>query len=291
MKVFSHSFWAMNTRFVIVIPGLDQHTGSELSKGAELITEEWEQRLSRFRSNSELSQLNEKAYEMEFDVSPEMAEVLSTCTHYYHETGGLFDPAFSTVYDQIRANAAFNKEQLDKLQQNCGWRHVDWDEKKQKIRYQKSDVKLDFGGIGKGIALREVVAYLKEHDINSAFLSFGESSIAGIGSHPHGDYWPVSNSNVEGNTIEDQVFQLKDEFLSVSGLQTGADDLKAHIYHPHKGHMVNETGEVMVKAHCPIETEVLSTVGYLATDSEKEWLKSRFPKASWHFNRTAGTVK
>ena len=49
-----------------------------------------------------------------------------------------------------------------------------------------------------------------ELQIVNAFLSFGESSIAGMGKHPHGEGWLVGSS--EG-------FLLSDAFISVSGLQ------------------------------------------------------------------------
>jgi thiamine biosynthesis lipoprotein len=285
MEVYSHSFWAMNTRFVMIIPGIDEHTGHELAKGAEFITEVCEQRLSRFREGSELSRLNKLAFENQLSVSPEMAQVIDACHHYYLQTKGLFDPAYSPVYDLLNTANQRNSEAHLKLHQQCGWKQILWNNTTSKVKFLTPEVKLDFGGIGKGFAIKEVAGYLKKNDIKNAFLSFGESAIAGIGSHPYGDYWPVANSSLLKDEKENHVFQLKDEFLSVSGLhQKDSDMAKAHIYHPIKAMMLDKTGEIMVKSHCPVEAEVLSTAGYIANDSQREILKASFPDSRWHYN-------
>ena len=259
MIVFSHSFLAMFTRFAMVIPGMESRQGDKLAVEAERIVENWEACLSNYRSGAELQFLNALAHERELKISEPMARVLDICTHYNRLTRGLFDPAVNDSGSR--------------------WTDVCHDSKKQSIRFANSDVKIDLGGIGKGIALEDVVLFLKSEGVTDAFLSFGESSLAGVGKHPHGDGWLVGSE--EG-------FLLRDEFLSVSGLQDsgkgGKESSGAHIFHPIKGELINSTRKVMVKCDSPVEAEVLSTCGYMADAEELEKLKHIFPAAEWRID-------
>ena len=256
MTVYSHSFLAMNTRLAMVIPGMTNEKGDELSVECRHIVENWEQCLSPFRSGAELQIINALASEREQLVSEPMSRVLDICDYYNRKTGGLFDPAVNRT--------------------RSGWSGVTRDHERNTLRFTSPGLKLDMGGIGKGIALEDVVAFLRSVDVNDAFLSFGESSLAGMGKHPHGEGWLVG---------KEEGFLLKDEFLSVSGLQDvripGEDRSHAHIYHPLKRELISVNKRVMVKCDSPVEAEVLSTCAYMADEQEFLLLKETFSNAGW----------
>lgn len=258
MMVYSHSFFAMNSRFSMVVPGLKNERGDELAGELKGIVENWEACLSSFRRGAELQLINALAYGQELKVSESMSRVLDVCDRYNRLTGGLFDPAVNC-----------NKSR---------WEEVIRDQIENTIVFSSPEVKLDMGGIGKGFALEEVVAYLKSEGVNDAFLSFGESSIAGMGKHPHGEGWLIGESGH---------FMLRDEFVSVSGLQDthapGEDRSGAHIFHPLKGELVSTKKTVMVKCDSPLEAEVLSSCAYMADEKEFKDLKLSFPAAEWLF--------
>lgn len=249
----------MHTRFAMVIPGMESGRGDELAGKSHRIVEDWEARLSNFRSGAELYLINALAHERELRLSDPMLRVLLICSHYNDLTQGLFDPAAT--------------------KSGSRWGDVTLDPEKQIIRYANSEVNIDLGGIGKGIALEDVVLFLRTEGVKDAFLSFGESSIAGMGKHPHGEGWLVGS---------EKGFLLRDEFLSVSGLQDlhipGEDSGGAHIYHPFRGELVESTRRVMVKCDSPVEAEVLSTCGYMADDEEFRKLKRSFPSAEWRMD-------
>lgn len=256
MSVFSHGFFAMNSRFAMVIPGIKSDLGDQLAKGAEKIVEHWEQCLSSYRPGAELQVINAHAAERKLVVSERLNGVLDICDHYQKKSKGLFDPAVN--------------------QNKSAWKEVSRDYEKATIHFSHPGVKLDMGGIGKGFALEEVVLYLRQEEVKDAFLSFGESSLAGMGNHPHGDGWLIGNP---------EAFLLKDDFLSVSGLQAkgnaGDDDPIAHIYHPLRGELVGTKRRVMVQCKSAVEAEVLSTCAYMASNAEFEDLQGQFPEAVW----------
>ena len=275
MQVYSHSFWGMNTRFVVVIPSMDQDNGQKISQKIEVIVDAWEKRLSRFLPDNELDAINKSAYNQSISVTNQMGDVLNYCDKYFGLTGGLFDPTYSSVYDALKSKLI--DFEIEPLQQSCGWNFVEWEKSASKVRFHSPDVKLDFGGIGKGVALKEVVAFLKTEGVNSAFLSFGESSVAGIGSHPFGEGWPVSIAQSEENFNQDKVLLLCDEFLSVSGMQKMENGSIPHIYNPIKKCLVGKDETVMVKSSCPVEAEALSTSIYMTENSDRENLVRAFP--------------
>ena len=264
MVVYSHGFFAMNTRFAMVIPGMTKNRGDELAQGAAQIVKKWEQCLSRFISGAELQVINALGSERELRVSDEMNRVLDICDHYNHLTNGLFDPAVN--------------------QNRSAWKDVIRDRNKGSVFLAGPHVILDMGGIGKGIALEDVVLYFRQKGVSDAFISFGESSIAGMGKHPHGDGWLVGTP--EG-------FLLHDAFMSVSGLQNlrkdEGDNSGAHIYHPLKGKLINLKRRVMVKCASPVEAEVLSTCAYMADEFEFDLLKKQFPEAEWKIRSHSDT--
>ena len=281
MKVYSHSFWAMNTRFVMVIPDMSQGDGDELSKSIQNIVEKWENRLSRFREGAELRRINAMAYEGTISVSRNMATVIEACDQFHRLTAGLFDPAVASIYDVMKSPENISERDLEIQKTAGGWKYVEWDNTYRTIHFSSSKIILDMGGIGKGVALKEVVALLTSKSVRSAFLSFGESSIAGIGKHPYGGGWPVGVPNYHGSDTQESTCLLRDEFVSISGLQNSQGNTEngatAHIYHPIKGRLVNNPCNVMVKCQCPVQAEVLSTSMYMADEMEMQKLTKTFP--------------
>lgn len=257
MIVYSHSFFAMNTRFAMVIPGQENETGEKLARGVEEIVENWEHCLSAYRSGAELQVINSLASEHAVVLSEPMIRVMDICENYTKMTGGLFDPAVN--------------------QNTSRWRDVILNLDKGTIFFKRPGVKLDMGGVGKGIALEDVVSYLKSEGVSDAFISFGESSLAGMGKHPHGDGWLVG---------AEEGFLLRDAYVSVSGLQdlnpSGEEEKRAHIYHPLKQELIRTRKRVVVMSDSAVEAEVLSTCAFMADESEFEQLKSQFPSAEWH---------
>ncbi len=284
MQVYSHSFFAMNTRFVLVIPELEKSKGDELSHGIESVVNELENCFSRFIVESELSRINTVAFNYKIGVSERMTSILNACSYYHELTNGLFDPALSPLYDCTNKGVSLHKD-IEKSRANCGWSQVRWNPIEKTIQFANKNAKLDFGGLGKGMALKEVVNHLKLNQVDNAFLSFGESSIAGMGKHPFGKGWPIGFQEVDGASFCTPEFMLTDEFISVSGLHSvnGFDKYtkEGHIYHPGKNKMIETNKKVMVKCQCPVEAEVLSTAGYLASELELAQLKERFLKAEW----------
>jgi thiamine biosynthesis lipoprotein len=284
MKVYSNAFFAMNTRFVYVLPNISDEQGKSINASIEAIVNKWEMRLSRFNPDADLFQLNQLA-RVDWVKTPDfLSEILQLCDDYHGKTEGLFDPTYASVYDVLKKD---KHQDMTAIQSQCGWDQLEWNKTNKTIRFNSEYLQLDFGSIGKGIALKEVVQFLKSKAITCAFLSFGESSLAAIGSHPFGIGWPIAISE----SFTDSNLSLMDDCISISGMQDNGGSLQSHIYHPLKSKMVTRNEVVAIQGTCPIQTEIISTTIYMADQQERERLIKNFPEVNAFWERQQNQIQ
>lgn len=75
---------------------------------------------------------------------------------------------------------------------------------------------LDFGGLGKGLALDRAGAVLRDAGVVSALLSAGESSILALGEHPLGGRWPFASPHPLDPDATLLAVELLDQSLAIS---------------------------------------------------------------------------
>ncbi|AQQ08921.1 Thiamine biosynthesis lipoprotein ApbE precursor [Sedimentisphaera cyanobacteriorum] len=137
----------------------------------------------------------------------------------------------------------------------------------------------DLGGLGKGFALEEVKKILLDYSLSRAFISFGESSIYALGTHPHGDCWEIAVCNPFRENESLGSFKLLNSSLSVSGFSFSKNaGCSYHLVDPNTGRLAKNNMLVCVLSESCIESEVLSTAVYA---SSAEWLPEKrvFPSA------------
>jgi thiamine biosynthesis lipoprotein len=158
--------------------------------------ERWEQALSRFRPDSELSYLNAHAGRS-VRVSRLLFEVTATALGAAEATGGLYDP---TVLRALEAAGYDQSFELVPLSQDMpgaapralisGWRCVRLDRHRQAIELAPG-VGLDFGGIAKGMAVDAALAALAAAAIDCALVTAG-GDLRVRGLPPGLDAWPIA---------------------------------------------------------------------------------------------------
>jgi thiamine biosynthesis lipoprotein len=124
-------------------------------------------------------------------------------------------------------------------------------------------VSIETGGIGKGYAVDAMRDYLKSQGVRHAFINFGRSSIAAIGTPPEASGWPVelalTESSSEGSLV------LRDETLSVSrarGTPFVVNGVAyAHIFDPRSGMPVKASRGAAIRG--PSATDGEAFVKYL----------------------------
>jgi thiamine biosynthesis lipoprotein len=257
--VFHHIFPAMHTRFSMVLPGVDRLTGEWLAAEVETIVQSQERLLSRFDPRSPLSELNRRAALEPVRPPAPLWDVLQICREHWRRTGGAFDIAQTArtelQRDAVARGADPSPEELRAAGERCGFGQVQFDDDAGTVRFAAPGLCLDLGAIGKGLALEAVGAALRRQGVTSGFLSFGESSIAVIGSHPSGPHWPVGVADLYRAGHSWHRFELRDAALSTSGNR--ASD--GHIVDPRNGQPVTGRRTLSVACASAAHAEVLST--------------------------------
>jgi len=227
----------MNTRFCMVLPAVNVREGMVLARHTQALLREQELMMSRFIPEGDLATLNRTATHGPAPVSDRLWQVLDTCRRHQRLTGGAFD---------IAQGARRHGHGMDLLH---------FDAAARTLHFTEPGIELDLGGIGKGIAVDLVRQYLIEQGVEQALLSFGESSVAVIGAHPAGDYWPIGVEHLHERGRSLHRFELRDAAMSTSGNRDG----QAHIVIPASGKLVEGCTTISVTSPGAADAEALST--------------------------------
>ena len=274
MEALYRHISSMGTRLDMVFPGIKAELCDELMTQVESELHRLDSLLSIHRFDSELSQLNNTGFPGSIEISKELYDILSQVKQLWDSTGGYFDVTMKPVSDFLKS-----KEGQEEIIDQHTRRLAGMDKllmEKGGVRFRRRGVMLDLGGYGKGYAVKRIIMILQSAGIDCALISFGESLIYGLGSHPYGETWRVS---VPGDKPKQSIeFDLKDEALSTSGNSLNSQKKFAnsgHIVNPITFQMTTMDGLVSVKAKDPVLAEVYSTALFSAgPDLSKKIIES-----------------
>jgi thiamine biosynthesis lipoprotein len=273
MQAQHRQLTSMGTRLDMVFPGMEADACDAVTHDIKAELERIEDMLSIYRSDSEISLLNRHASAGCMTVSPELRDILNQVKDFHRDTGGYFDITLKPVGDFWKDNQGKDQSLALNIREKVGMERLLIE--KEGVRFSNKGVFLDLGGYGKGYAIKKILPIMEMTNISCALLSFGESLIYGLGSHPYGDCWKVSIPN--GDREQSLVFELKDEALSTSGNSLNNQKKFAdsgHIVNPVTFGMAIMDGLVSVKAKDPVRAEVFSTALFSSgPEGSKEILK------------------
>lgn len=233
---------AMNTMLEIVLVGLGEAQSRTLTETIGEKVSQLENKFSRHLPDSPIWAINTTG---RAQVDDETYMVLELCEAMRQATDGYFDISALSMSGATKPYNTFPQER--------------------RIESAREGIVLDLGAFAKGYALEVIKNELGQHNVESALLNFGDSSMAGIGSHPFGEGWTVNVGATEIN--------LRDSSLSVSGLRR---DGQAHIVDPTTGQMADGGAVVAVTGRSALVCEVLSTALYAAPQAVGEKILARF---------------
>ena len=238
-RFFAHE--AMKTTFTLRFAGMDEEGARGVARECFELVDRLEEALSRYREGGEVWRINRMRAGETLYLSDACHRCLLRALEGWQETGGLFDVTQGSRIEHRKSAEAGPVPEL----RGSLTVHPDVPA----ITCVEEGRELDLGGIGKGFALDEMAALLKDWEIGNVLLAAGGSSLLA-----HGDAgWPVE---MTGDGGREQVI-LSNEALSASG--TGIQG--AHIIHPGMPEMVHESGyrRIWVTAASAAAAEVWST--------------------------------
>ena len=185
-------FRAMGTTISMLLPESQAEPGVQIVRA---LFSEWEQTLSRFLPESELSQLNQQA-ETPVAVSDLLYTVLATALTAAQATQGVYDPALLDQLVQLGYDRTFDDlpaVRFDPIipgEPGGRWRGIKVDPIRRHVTLPVG-IKLDFGGIAKGMAVDAALEQLRQNGVSPAMVNAG-GDLAVLGLPPDAEQWPIA---------------------------------------------------------------------------------------------------
>ena len=188
-----HQFYAMASDCAVHLWGETAEHLELFAAGAEAEVRRIETRYSRYRDDSELSLINRTADGRAVTVSDPMLSVLRAATEVSARSGGAFDV---TVGPLVRLWGFHEKKphvptpaELEKVRPLVSYENLVIDEASHTVRFRRSGVEIDLGGIAKGFAVELAANVLRNHGL-SGFVDAGGNQYM-LGLPPGKAYWTV----------------------------------------------------------------------------------------------------
>jgi FAD:protein FMN transferase len=263
---------AMGTTYTIVAYGEDLGQMQAASEQAFDEARRLDQMLSNYIPDSELSRVNQGAADHPVAVSQEFFELLETCFDYSRRSEGSFDITVGPlmkVWGFYKGTGHLpHRAEVRAALDQIGYQNVELNASAKTVRFRKSGMNLDPGGVGKGYAVDRMAAILRASGITSALVSGGGSSIYGIGTppnEPRGWYIRIRDPKDENQTASE--VYLKDNSISTSGNYEkyfrAEGRLYSHIMDPRSGYPAEGTLAVSVVCPKTLDSEIWAKPFYI----------------------------
>lgn len=261
---------AMACEFGIALNPDQRHNVMNASDALEYV-HQYEQQLTVYRDDSEMTLLNQSANEKPSPAEPNLFHLLKRSAKLAEQTEGAFDPTsgplialWQTARQENRLPA---QEEIDNVLTSVGMHHVHFEDESLTISYDHPETELNLGGIGKGYALDEIAQHLPAYRIHDYLLHGGQSTMLARGDHNEQKGWPVGIRNPLFTQQLLGTLLLKDQALSSSGsnVQFYRHQGKryGHILDPRNGWPVDHLLSAYVLAPTAEMADALSTAFFV----------------------------
>jgi thiamine biosynthesis lipoprotein len=249
--------------------------------------------LTTYSPQSPVSRLNAQAGRGSVILPREVVDLLILSREYSRLTQGTFDitvgPLMALWRDTAQRQALPSQKGLQQARVAVGSHNIRL-LPNDTAALKRPGMSVDFGGIGKGYALDQLVSQLKRQHIRHAFLDFGQSSIWAVGSPPDATGWRILVQQPDGHPVG--VVTLRDQALSVSASMGQSFEIEGqrygHIIDPRTGHPLQRDLLACVIAPTATQAEALSKGLLILGEHEGLALLQRLPGVEGMLVETSG---
>jgi thiamine biosynthesis lipoprotein len=276
---------AMATRFELLLEGDDparlRAAGLEALREIEGV----EGRLSRYRSTSDVAEVNAHAGGDPVRVDARVLALLQLCAGLFRLTGGAFDVTVGPLMDawgsiHVRGAAPPAPDRLERARALVSMAAVELDPLQGTVRLPRAGMRLDLGAVGKEYALDRAVAVLEAHGVPHALLHGGTGSVHVIGTAPGRTSWPVA-WRLPGRATRTLRLRPARPALSASAPHGKAfldgGRLQGHVIDPRTGEPTRTALSACVTGPSSTLCDALSTAVLVAGEPFRRALRDRFP--------------
>jgi len=214
------AFYVMGTTFEIKVFCRDQSVCEKAIVEAHEELKRLDQIFSNYKTDSVLSKFHSIADKGKQKVPKEFINLIELSIEYSYLTDGAFDISVAKLVDVWRASEERNKvpteNEINEALKCVGYQKIKLYPSSNEIELDPPCVRLDFGGIGKGYAVDNVVKILNKHGIKRGIVNFS-GNIFAMNPPPESDGWDIGirNPKVESEPIT--IVRISNMSISTSG--------------------------------------------------------------------------
>lgn len=290
----------MGSPFKILLYCADDGAARRASRAAFDRIARLDATLSDYDPDSELSRLAGSAGGPPVAVGPDLFDVLEKSRAWYERSGGLLDPTVAPVGRLWRRARRERKlpdpGKLAEALPLVGMDKLILDPEARTVQLTRPGMKLDVGGIAKGLTSQAAIDVLREQGVDRALVA-GAGDIVVSGPPPGSDGWTIGVATLEPSKQAPEIYlSLKDCATSTSGDAERfvvIDGRRySHIIDPKSGRAFEERASVTVVAPDGTTADALETTAYMmGREKGLAWIDS-IPGAAAVYTRVEdGTVR
>jgi len=274
---------AMGGTFSIVAYGPDAEVLRSATEAAAEEARRLDQAMSNYVPSSEWSEVNRDASHQPVKVSEEMFDLIAACVDYSKASEGAFDITVGPlmkVWGFYKGTGHLpHRAEVRTALAHVGSQYIELDKRTHSVRFLRSDMNIDPGGIGKGYAVDRMIGIIRQYGVKSALISAARSSIYALGTPPNEPGWRAQIRDPrDGSKVATEVL-LHDESMSTSGnyekFFVAEGKLYSHIMDPRTGFPSQGMIQVSVITPRTIDSEAWTKPVYI---QGREWAENHLPK-------------
>jgi thiamine biosynthesis lipoprotein len=220
-------------------------------------------------------------------IPPQLYGFLQRAKEDHRLTEGTFDITVGALVRLYRSGKV-DAESLARARAATGSTHIELSFNGT-ARLARPGMRLDPGGIGKGLAVQRIAEYLRKRGVKRAFIDFGGSSFYGLGAPPGRRGWPVLLRSAEPERFLGTLL-LKDAGMSTSMALPPPDPptslARGHIVDPRTGRLIEEARFAACVSPSALDAEV-ATKPLIVEPGLRALIGRRYP-GSMSLTHTAG---
>ena len=209
----------------------------KIADKATLIMNEFEERLSFFKENSEVNILNKSASKGFTRVSVDTFEILKKSSYYSKLTNGIFDITIAPLVKEWAINSnkpnILSNNRVKELLSLVDYEDVILNEVNSSVMLLREKQKIDLGGIAKGYIADRIADYLKAENVTSALINLGGNILTfGPALHNPDQKWRIGIQNPkETRNTNLLVLAIRDQSVVTSGIYERTFEIDGKTYH------------------------------------------------------------
>lgn len=208
--------------------------------------QELEAMVSFEEPDSDLNRLVEAAGKDFVPLHPEIYALLAVSQEYSRQSDGAWDVTAAPLVELWGIGTAKARvpapQEIEQAKALVGWPKLLLRSDDNSAMLTEPGMKLDLGGIMKGLAIDEARKIYERHGITRGLINLGTSSLYAVGSRADGSPWRIGLRRPEGDDPKDYwgVVNLREAALSTSGdyerFFTADGERYHHIIDPRAGY-------------------------------------------------------